>query len=140
MNVVVQIPEGATTGAGAGSTATGAFILAAPAVDQEGLVTGLSTLLALHRPVEIGGDLVALEATVKQALRLPVGVSLQADPNTSTHPGLQALNDVAVTAMRAGAQAHLQTIAEEDAQAGPATQAAAQALLPILGRYTQTST
>jgi len=139
MNLVVQVPE--KGGEGTGPAPGGAFVLASPVRDEAGLVTGLSTLLALHRSAPSQEeDLAGLEAALKDTLHLPAEVSLLDDPNASDHPGLERLEDVVVAALREGAQAQRTAQASEQAatafQPGEATRAAAKVLVPILGRYT----
>lgn len=139
MNLVVQVPaEGAEP---TGPMPGGAFVLTTPARDDGVVVTGLSSLLALHRPAAgQEQDLDAVESSLKRTLHLPDEVSLLADPNAATHAGLEELDDVIVSALRQGAQAHLKASTDATAQAGTSTRAAAQALAPILGRYMRAET
>jgi len=143
-NLIVQVPAQASDTALAAPAQPSAFILAAPARDAGVVVTGLSTLLAMHRPTagEVEGeDLALIESTLKRTLRLPDSVSLLADPGEEgAWPGLAKLDGVIVAALHQGAQAHLKAAAGAEAQSGASTRAAAEVLAPILGRYTVAET
>lgn len=141
MNLVVQVPDQAAAAEPAGPTPGGVFVLATPASDEGAFVTGLSTLLAMHRPaVGEDEDLTAVESSLKRTLRLPAELSLLADPGAAPEPGWKRLDGVIVAALRQGAQAHLKASPVPTALPGESTRAAAQVLAPILGRYTDAST
>ncbi len=143
MNLVVQVPDQPTQTPPVGPLPGGVFVLATPARDDAALVTGLSTLLAMHRPGPGQGqdeDITLVESNLKRTLGLPEDASLLADPGADAEHGLKRLDGLVVTALRQGAQAHSQTLAGDAGPSGASTRAAAEVLAPVIGRYTQAET
>lgn len=145
MNLVVQVPDQPTQTLPVAPLPAGAFVMATPARDDGAVVTGLSTLLAMHRsaPGQDGDeeeDIALVESNLKRTLGLPEEVSLLAAPATDEQRDLKKLDAWVVTALRQGAQAHSQTSAGDAGPTGASTRAAAEVLAPIIGRYTQVET
>lgn len=140
LNLIVQVPKSAVAAEAAGPTIEAAFILSAPARDEGVTISGLSTLLAMHRAVPAEADLSGVASELKRVLRLPDEVSLEAPADALPELNLTRLDGVIVSALREGARAHMQAATDVPSQPGVATQAAAKVLAPILGRYTQAST
>jgi hypothetical protein len=143
MNLVVQVPDQPTQTLPVAPLPAGAFVMATPARDDGAVVTGLSTLLAMHRSAPGQGeeeDIALVESELKRTLGLPDEVSLLAAPGSDEQRDLKKLDAWVVTALRQGAQAHSQTSAGDAGPTGASTRAAAEVLAPIIGRYTQAET